>query len=152
MNKTLSSFFTLILLVVAFTVYMQSPNYALKSTRDDVEEKGIEGLHEHLTQNAKETLDSFSGDSDNMALSAVAGMGESSDFVTEYVNTMKSEMKEIKWELVGVVKEVNSAIATVRFNCNDTLTGIMELDMVREDGEWKIDGLGFPEFDTVRIM
>ena len=30
----------------------------------------------------------------------------------------------------------------------DKIKGTVELSMVKEGGEWKIDGMGFPKFDN----
>lgn len=48
-----------------------------------------------------------------------------------------------------VLKSKDNASVILSFNYDDKLVGAIELSMVREDGEWKIDGLEFPEFDKI---
>ena len=68
---------------------------------------------------------------------------------SEYVSVLKSEIQEIQWEVDDVLKSKDNASVILSFNYDDKLVGTIELSMVREDGEWKIDGLEFPEFDKI---
>lgn len=36
----------------------------------------------------------------------------------------------------------------ISFDYKDKIKGTVELSMVKEGGEWKIDGMGFPKFDN----
>lgn len=122
-----------------------TPEYALKEMIDDVTVSGMDGLHPHLTGEARETIDAVSSVTDNALFNTIVDLiGQS-----EYVGILKSEIKEIQWGVSEVLKNKGNASVTLSFNYEDKLVGTIELSMVREDGDWKIDELEFPKFDKI---
>lgn len=132
--------------IIGMGVYVtNTPEYALKEMIDDVNASGMDGLYPHLTGEARATIDAVSSVTGNSIFNTIVGFISQS----EYVSVLKSEIQEIQWEVDDVLKSKDNASVILSFNYDDKLVGTIELSMVREDGEWKIDGLEFPEFDKI---
>ena len=140
-----------ILVLIATTgiglgVYItNTPEYALKEIFDDVNTSGIEGLYPHLTDEASATINTVSSVVDNNIFNTIVGFINQS----EYADVMKSEIREIKWSVSDILKGNEHASVILSFSYDDNVVGIIELSMIREDGEWKIDGLKFPKFNKI---
>lgn len=132
--------------IICIGVYVtNTPEYELKEMIDDVNASGMDGLYPHLTGEARATIDAVSSVTENSIFNTIVGFISQS----EYVGVLKSEIQEIQWEIDDVLKSKDNASVILSFNYDDKLVGTIELSMVREDGEWKIDGLEFPEFDKI---
>lgn len=132
--------------IIGMGVYVtNTPEYALKEMIDDVNASGMDGLYPHLTGEARATIDAVSSVTGNSIFNTIVGFISQS----EYVSVLKSEIQEIQWEVDDVLKSKDNTSVILSFNYDDKLVGTIELSMVREDGEWKIDGLEFPEFDKI---
>lgn len=132
--------------IIGMSVYVtNTPEYALKEMIDDVNASGMDGLYPHLTGEARATIDAVSSVTGNSIFNTIVGFISQS----EYVSVLKSEIQEIQWEVDDVLKSKDNTSVILSFNYDDKLVGTIELSMVREDGEWKIDGLEFPEFDKI---
>ena len=132
--------------IIGMGVYItNTPEYALKEMIDDVNASGMDGLYPYLTGEARATMDAVSSVTGNGIFNTIVGFINQS----EYVSVLKSEIQEIQWEVDDVLKSKDNASVILSFNYDDKLVGTIELSMVREDGEWKIDGLKFPEFDKI---
>lgn len=132
--------------IIGMGVYVSNtPEYALKEMIDDVNASGMDGLYPHLTGEARATIDAVSSVTGNSIFNTIVGFISQS----EYVSVLKYEIQEIQWEVDDVLKSKDNASVILSFNYDDKLVGTIELSMVREDGEWKIDGLEFPEFDKI---
>ena len=132
--------------IIGMGVYVtNTPEYALKEMIDDVNASGMDGLYPHLTGEARATIDAVSSVTGNSIFNTIVGFISQS----EYVSVLKSEIQEIQWEVDDVLKSKDNASVILSFNYDDKLVGTIELSMVREDGEWKIDGLEFPKFDKI---
>lgn len=132
--------------IIGMGVYASNtPEYALKEMIDDVNASGMDGLYPHLTGEARATIDAVSSVTGNSIFNTIVGFISQS----EYVSVLKYEIQEIQWEVDDVLKSKDNASVILSFNYDDKLVGTIELSMVREDGEWKIDGLEFPEFDKI---
>lgn len=150
MKKALFITISIVALIAATIIGMggyvtNTPEYALKEMIDDVNASGMDGLYPHLTGEARTTIDAVSSVADNNIFNTIVGFISQS----EYVGVLKSEIQEIQWSVSDVLKSKDNASVILSFNYDDKLVGTIELSMVREDGEWKIDGLEFPEFDKI---
>lgn len=138
-----------LLLAVAvggFGLYIvNTPEYALKSIIEDVNDSGMEGLNPHLTGKAKETLDAVSSVTESELFNTIMGYIDQSD----YIGVLKSEIQEIQWEVDDVLKSKENAAVILSFNYEDKLIGTVSISMIREKAGWKIDRIGFPEFTKV---
>ena len=124
---------------------VNTPEYALKTMIDDVNTSGMEGLEPHLTGNAKEVLDTVSSITTSNLFNTIMGFINQND----YVSVLKSEIKEIQWEVDDVLKSNQNTAVILFFNYEDRLIGTIEISMIREDGDWKIDGVELPEFTEI---
>ena len=150
MKKALLITISIVALLAATSIGMgvyvtNTPEYALKEMIDDVNASGMDGLYPHLTGEARATIDTVASVTENSIFNTIVGFISQS----EYVGVLKSEIQEIQWEVDDVLKSKDNASVILSFNYDDKLVGSIELSMVKEDGEWKIDGLEFPEFDKI---
>lgn len=142
------SFLVLILAFVVgeFRIYIvNSPEYALKNIIEDVNDFGIEGLNSHVTGKAKEILNKVSSITKSSLFNAIMGVINKSD----YIGVLKSEIQEVHWSIDDVKKNKKNAVVILTFNYEDKLIGKIEISMIRENGEWKIDNIEYPQFTEV---
>jgi hypothetical protein len=124
---------------------VNTPEYALKSIIEDVNDSGMEGLSPHLTGKAKETLDAVSSVTGSDLFNTIMGFVSQND----YIGVLKSEIQEIQWEVDYVLKSKENAAVVLSFNYEDKLMGTIEISMIREEGKWKVDSIEFPEFTEI---
>lgn len=125
---------------------MNTPEFALRQIMTEINSSGMSGLYPHLTRNARSAVDtaaSFTQDNKTLSsLISLAGQGL-------YVNVLKSEIQNIHWSVADIMRGKENSSAILSFNYEDKLIGTIDLLMVRENGSWKIDGIGFPSFITI---
>ena len=68
------------------------------------------------------------------------GSGEEMSFLLNHV-------KDCEWTVKDVKKASETAKGIVGFKYEDILEGTLELSMIKEEKEWKIDDLKMPTFD-----
>lgn len=129
----------------AFAIITNSPQYALKIMIDEVTEFGLKGLMPHLTGEAQDVIDSVAQVSDNTIINTIMGTLN----IDNYVSILKSKISEIDWSIGNILRNKERANVYLNFNYNDKLVGEIELDMIQNDGEWKISTVGFPVFDKI---
>ena len=56
---------------------------------------------------------------------------------------LQDELTQIEWKLDDVERHAGRAEISLEFNYKGKLTGEAELDMLRENGQWKISGIDF---------
>lgn len=124
-----------------------SPEYALYNTFEDMNESGLDGLKKHLTSNALKTVEGFENLAKNPGVSMLTGalMGGNA------VNTFLDKMSECEWTINDVMKGKETSKAIVGFNYKDSMTGTMEMKMIKEEKVWKIDDLSMPSFDKFTL-
>lgn len=76
-------------------------------------------------------------------MNAIVGLLDMKDDIT----ILKEKLKQIKWDVVDIMKGENNAVAILSFEYDEDLSGTMEISMVKEEKEWKIDSLQLPEFN-----
>ena len=131
---------------MAFTIFERwSPEYALNNTFEDMNKSGIDGLKKHLTANAIKNLESIQSVSDGVAFITSAFMGKNA------VSFLLDKLSECEWTIRDVMKGSETSKAIVGFNYQDSMTGTIELKMIKEDKLWKIDGLEMPKFEKFEV-
>lgn len=150
MKKTILIFCSVVLLLAVvvggLSLYIvNTPEYALKNIIEDVNDSGMEGLIPHLTGKAKDTLNTVSSVAESDLFNTIMGFINQND----YIGVLKSEIQEIHWGVDDVLKSRENAAVILSFNYKDKLIGTIEISMIREEGEWKIDSIEFPEFDEI---
>ena len=124
-----------------------SPEYALNETYADIKEEGMKGLKKHLTANALKVVNGFQ---------SLSGRPEVSLFTTallggDAVNLLLDRLSECDWTIKEVMKGSETSKAVVGFDYHDMMVGTIEMNMIKEDGIWKIDGLGVPKFEKLNL-
>ncbi|MBO4219396.1 MAG: hypothetical protein J5933_00525 [Clostridia bacterium] len=118
-----------------------SPEYALNEAYADVKEEGIKGLKRHLTSNALKTIENV----ESIANLGTLFMG--SNPTTLLIN----KMTEFEYSVKEILKSSESARAVIEFFYKDSVSGTIEIKMIKEEKEWKIDSLGNPHFDKFEL-
>ena len=133
---------------MAITLFERwSPEYALNNAFDDMRASGLDGLKKHLTSNALKTVQGFE---------ALTGRPEIALFTTallggDAVNLLLGRLSECDWTIRDVMKGSETSKAVVGFDYHDMMVGTIELNMIKEDSIWKIDGLGVPQFEKLNL-
>ena len=133
---------------MAITLFERwSPEYALNNAFDDMRASGVDGLKKHLTSKALKTVEGFE---------SLTGRPEISLFTTallggDAVNLLLGRLSECDWTIKDVMKGSETSKAVVGFDYHDLMVGTIELNMIKEDSIWKIDGLGVPQFEKLSL-
>ena len=124
-----------------------SPEHALNNAFDDMRESGLDGLKKHLTSNALKSIQSLESLSERpeIALFTTALLGGNA------VSVLLEKLSECKWTILDVMKGSESSKAVVGFDYQNSMTGTIELTMIKEQKIWKIDSLAMPKFDKFSL-
>lgn len=152
MKKARYIIIPILVIVLSIGIYfgiskLNSPEYALMQVANDIEESGIDGLMPHLTDEAQETVSAITSITENkMVNSILTFLGKE-----DYTSILKSNLKDIEWTLDDVLESTNRANVVLGFNYNEKLIGTIEINMIKEDGDWKISGLELPKFTEINF-
>lgn len=152
MKKVLYFVVPTIVIILSVSVYfgvsvINSPEYALMKIANDVEESGVDGLMPHLTEEAQETVSAITSITENKLVDSIlAFLGKD-----DYTGILKSNLKDVEWSLDDVLEGTNRADVVLGFNYNEKLIGTIEINMIKEDGDWKISGLKLPKFTEINF-
>ena len=124
-----------------------SPEYALNNTFDDMRASGLDGLKKHLTENALKVVAGFESlnGKPGVSLFTTALLGGDAE------SLLLERLSECDWIIKDVMKGKETSKAIVGFDYHDTMVGTIEMTMIKEDGVWKIDGLGVPKFEKINL-
>ena len=119
-----------------------SPEYAINETYADIKEEGSRGFKKHLTAKALKSFESLES------------VGSLSTLFTgsNPTNLLISKMAEFEYDVLDVLKGSDSARCVIRFNYKDSVEGTIEIKMIKEEKEWRIDSLGTPNFDKMELQ
>ena len=150
MKKAHYIIISMLLILIGVSAFLgirikNSPEFALMRIAQDVKESGIDGLDPHLTQDAKKVVDTISAVTENELITSVIGLLNKND----YIGIMKSELRNIQWDVEDVLKSSDRASVLLSFNYTDKLVGTINVSMVREAGAWKINNLEWPKFEKI---
>ncbi|MDO4803662.1 MAG: DUF4878 domain-containing protein [Lachnospiraceae bacterium] len=129
-----------------------SPEYVLKNAIADIKEFGFDGLKPYLTSEALKKAENYLALSDGLDMFSAMGMA----FMPQSNNggsssgsggSIKEKMKECDYTIKDVMKGSSSAKGVVEFNYKDSTKGTVELSMIKEDKEWKIDNMSMPQIN-----
>lgn len=147
----------------AFQYWKATPDYALYTAQQDIQESGKEGLKPHLTGSAAELVDGV--DQANSLLSGVLsalGLGSGQ---LDLVTTVMDQLESVEWELQDKLVGTSQATYVVSFRvplekddaadasseteseAGETITGSLELNLVKEHDEWLIESVSSLQFD-----
>ena len=118
-----------------------SPECALNEAYADVKEEGMNGLKKHLTANALKTIENV----ESIANLGTLIMGSNP------TTLLLSKMSDFEYTVKDILKGSESARCVLEFYYKDTVSGTIEIKMIKEEKEWKIDSLGNPHFDKFEL-
>ena len=130
-----------------FLYKTSTPEYALAVTIKDVKMSGMNGLKEHLSSNAIEKVETIESWTDKSGASGILSM------ITQdsAVSFLKSKMPEVDWTVEDILKGKKQADVVIGFDYKGSIIGSIKVTMIKEKGEWKIDSLSLPQFDTISL-
>lgn len=147
MKKITITVFSLlaILLVALFFTYrwwITTPEYALKQTISDVESDGLDGLMPHLTDDAAKVVDSVASFMENPIVSGITSL-----LVDDKAAFIKENLSTIKWDIGDILKGEQETDVIVNFVYSKDISGSIKIVLIKDNSEWKINGIGIPSFD-----
>ena len=130
---------------MAFTFMKKiSPEYVIEHAIADVKTSGLEGLKPYLTENAEKKVDTIKLVSNGVDLFTGSNI----------VSLLLNKLSDCEWHVVDIMKGSESAKGIVGFrfeNGEDTISGTVELTLIKEEKEWRIDGVEMPKFEEVTL-
>ena len=127
---------------MGFTLFERwSPEYALNNAIEDMKESGVNGLKKHLTSNAIKNLNNM----ESISSISTVFMGSNA------VNVLLEKLSDCDWEIKDVMKGSETSKGVLGFNYEDKMVGTVEMNMIKEDKIWKIDGIEMPKFDKFAL-
>lgn len=116
-----------------------SPEYVVEHAITDMRTAGLDGLKPYLTENAEKNVDTI------MTVSGGVSLLTGSNKVSEFF----SRLSEFEWTVVDILKGSESAKAILGFairSGTDEMEGTLQLTLIKEEKEWRIDGVDSPKF------
>ena len=121
-----------------------SPEYVVENAIKDMKTAGLEGLKPYLTENAEKKVETIRSVSNGVSL--ITGSNK--------VSVLLDKLSECEWTVRDLLKGSESAKAVLGFvyvNGADEIQGILQLTMIKEEKEWRIDGVDTPKFEKFSI-
>ena len=121
-----------------------SPEYVIENAIKDVRTSGIEGLKPYLTENAENKVEKIRSISSGIDI--LIGSNK--------VSFLINRLADCEWEVIDILKGSESAKGIVGFKYiteTEDIEGTIELSLIKEDKEWKIDGVEMPQFEKFTI-
>ena len=116
-----------------------SPEYVVEHAITDMRTAGLDGLKPYLTENAEKNVDTI------MTVSGGVSLLTGSNKVSEFF----SRLSEFEWTVVDILKGSESAKAILGFairSGTDEMEGTLQLTLIKEEKEWRSDGVDSPKF------
>ena len=123
-----------------------SPEYVIEHAIKDVKASGISGLKPYLTEEAQKKVEKAQTVSDGLNIVATLATG------TE--NPVKILIRQLAYcdiTVEDIIKGSESAKGIVRFKYGEAMEGTVELSLIKEDKEWKIDNIAMPNFEKLDV-
>ena len=132
---------------MAFTIMKRiSPEYVLEHAIKDVKASGIEGLKPYLTEEAQRKVEKVQTFSNELNIVASLATGNENT-----VKMLIKKLPECDFSVEDILKGSESAKGIVRFKYGDCMEGTVELSLIKEDKEWKIDKVEMPSFEKLDV-
>ena len=133
-----------------------SPEYVLAKAFSDIKKSGLNGLRPYLTKEASQKIDLIQAVSSGIDLFSNMGKltGSSSDSKAESnkaAGFLLEKLSECEFDYKDMLKGSKSAKAVISFNYKDMMEGTVDISMIKQDKEWKIDNLSMPHFDKFAL-
>ena len=133
-----------------------SPEYVLTQASKDVKKSGLAGLRPYLTKEANQKVDLIQAVSTGIDMFSKIGKpaGASADSRNDSnkaVGLLLDKLSECEFDYKDIVKSSENAKAVISFKYKDIMEGTVDISMIKQDKEWKIDNLNIPHFDKFNL-
>ena len=127
-----------------------SPEYVLGKAFLDMKKKGLDGLKPYLTASALKKVELIQTVSAGMNLFSMSS-SKSEEDTNSLTRLLLDKLSECEWSVKDIIKDSGTAKAVIGFKYEEQLAGTIDLSMIKEDKEWRIDNLSLPHFDKINI-
>ena len=130
-----------------------SPEYVLGKAFMDIKKSGIDGLKPYLTAEAKKKVEVVQGGMSliNTVGKLVGSSDDSKEDSNKAVNFLMEKMSEFDFSYKNMIKDSDTAKAVIEFEYPEVMEGTVDIHMIKQDKEWKIDNLSMPHFDKFSL-
>lgn len=130
-----------------------SPEHVLKNAFKDIKTAGLDGLKPYLTSKALNKIEKIRKVSDGMAFFGITftTQADPDNSSATAVSFLLDKLAEFEFTIKDVLKGSESAKGIIGFKHSDKVEGSVELTLIKEDKEWRIDDLAMPHFDKLRL-
>ncbi len=133
-----------------------SPEYVLKNAIEDMGVSGLDGLKPYLSSNALKTIESVLKISNGVdmftgGLGVFISKSGSGNASGASIRFLLDKLSELNWVIIDVLKGSDSAKGVLAFTYQDKVDGTVEVTLIREDKEWRIDTLNMPKFTKYEL-
>jgi len=130
-----------------------SPEYVLGKAFLDIKKSGIDGLKPYLTAEAKKKVEVIEGGMSiiNTVGKLVGSSDGSKDDSNKAVNFLMEKISEFDFGYKNMIKDSDTAKAVIEFEYPEVMEGTVDIHMIKQDKEWKIDNLSMPHFDKFSL-
>ena len=130
-----------------------SPEYVLGKAFLDIKKSGIDGLKPYLTAEAKKKVEVVQGGMSiiNTVGKLVGSSDGSKEDSNKAVNFLMEKMSEFDFSYKNMIKDSDTAKAVIEFEYPEVMEGTVDIHMIKQDKEWKIDNLSMPHFDKFSL-
>lgn len=121
-----------------------SPEYVVEHAIEDMKISGFDGLKPYLTEKAEKNVEMIKAVSSGVSL-FTGGNGVSAFF---------DRLSDCDWTVNDILKGSESAKAVLGFsigNGADKTEGTLQLTLIKEEKEWRIDGVEAPKFSKLTV-
>ena len=130
-----------------------SPEYVLGKAFMDIKKSGLDGLKPYLTEEAKKKVEVVQGGMSliNTVGKLVGSSDDSKEDSNKAVNFLMEKMSEFDFGYKNMIKDSDTAKAVIEFEYPEVMEGTVDIHMIKQDKEWKIDNLSMPHFDKFSL-
>lgn len=150
MKKTLiiicSTILILAVIVGGGMLYViNTPEYALAKLCDEVRDMGFDAVLPKLTDEACEKVAPVLKIINNNVVQSILAFLSDDD----YSRILVEKASEIEWSVGDILKNNKKASVTIGFNYVDKIVGSIDLELLKIDGDWKINDLYNLDVDKI---
>ena len=81
----------------------------------------------------------------------VGSSDDSKEDSNKAVNFLMEKMSEFDFSYKNMIKDSDTAKAVIEFEYPEVMEGTVDIHMIKQDKEWKIDNLSMPHFDKFSL-
>lgn len=126
-------------------IFLRSPEYALLRIFKDMERSGCGAVTDHMTEEALDIVEGFNEFPKTDLFKRLFGEGEDIGDIEEY-------LQDVTFTPMGLEKQRGKATLKLRFAYRDIVSGTLDMELIRRDSTWLINGFTFPEFEKINLL